>query len=82
MTWLNLYVRKLRKLLDGTELDTRKDQKAALKIKREIYEDLLVIQKLYDEDTRHSLNKERQKRWDDEVAGQLQDLSKYSYILK
>jgi len=74
-----VYTRRLRKKLSGEKYkDTKKAMPEIQKIYNETFSELRAYQKKYDEETKHSINRDEQIKWNKKIADELQDLSKYT----
>ena len=74
-----VYTRKLRKKLNGLKYkDVKKAMPEIQKIYNEMFSESRVYQKKYDEETKHSINKDEQIKWNKKIANELQDLEAYT----
>ena len=74
-----VYTRKLRKKLSGEKYkDTKKAMPEIQKIYNETFSELKAYQKKYDEETKHSINKDEQIKWNKKIADELQSLNAYT----
>ena len=74
-----VYTRKLRKKISETKFkDTKKAMTEIQKMYNETFGELKAYQKTYDEETKHSVNKEAQIRWNKKIADELQSLNAYT----
>ena len=77
-----LYARKIRKsLAKFIEESEECDLKGVADIYYRFIEDHWQTQFLYDEETKHSINFEKQKEWDKKIACQLEEYKDYELII-
>lgn len=72
-----LYGRKLKKELSLLKVNKRNFKKKINKLYNKILNEYLEFQKIYDVETFHSINKEKQLEWDEEIKKELEALDEY-----
>ena len=74
-----VYCRKLRKKISQAKYkDTKKAMQEIQKTYNETFAELKAYQKQYDVETKHSINKDEQIKWNKTVEAQLQSLNAFS----
>lgn len=74
-----IYARMLRKeLLEYKRFTLKNYRKKCIRINNKIYKKCNYEQKLYDKETNHHLNKEKQEEWNRKTAERLNELEEYS----
>jgi len=74
-----VYTRKLRKKLSSVKYkDTKKAMPEIQKIYNETFSELKAYQKKYDEETKHSIIKDEQIKWNKKIVDELQSLNAYT----
>lgn len=74
-----LFARKIRKALKTRSFRTIDDLNDFIKVEyKKLMKEENDYQRLYDKESRHSINKEEQKRWEQKVAQELKALKNYS----
>ncbi len=72
-----LYTRKLRKKLSEVADPCGKNVKELDKIYQSNFKECAKAQDLYDKETNHSLNEQKQQEWEEKIAKELKELEKY-----
>ena len=75
-----LFVRKLRKKLAALNNDCEKLSKHIQEYYDKNYKDLVAYQDQYDKESNHSLNKEKQKYWEQKIARELDELRPFASL--
>ena len=74
-----VYTRKLRKKLSSVKYkDTKKAMPEIQKLYNETFSELKAYQKKYDEETKHSINKDEQIKWNKKIDDELQSLNGFT----
>ncbi len=73
-----IYARKLRKKLNNKRFKRNTFSQEIDDIYNTVYKEAVEYQNLYDRETDHHKNREKQKEWDIKIAKELQELDKYS----
>jgi hypothetical protein len=72
-----VFCRKMRKQYKEKPFPNSTFAQEASKLYNKILKEYNDEQKLYDKETNHSINKEKQAAWDIKVANQLKELEKF-----
>ena len=73
-----IFARKLRKKLNNKRIKRHMLVKKKIKYSRKISQQLFDYQNLYDKETEHNMNKEKQNEWNERIKKELQELDIYS----
>ncbi|HXU27664.1 MAG TPA: DUF922 domain-containing protein [Bacteroidia bacterium] len=74
-----VYARKLRKKLSETKFSsTKQAQQQIQSIYNELFRESSGEQKKYDAETKHSINKEEQEKWNKNIENELQSLNSFT----
>jgi hypothetical protein len=72
------FARKLNMKMKNYQFDKRRYQKDLGKIYNDITDEKEKMQNLYDKETNHSINKEKQEEWLKKIADMLEELKEYA----
>lgn len=75
---IELFARKLRKRILNTKITTKGTQEQLKKLQTDLQNEENAYQNLYDKQTDHSRNKQKQKEWGEKIAKELKELEDYS----
>ena len=75
-----LFVRKLRKQLNDLGNDCKRLNAHVEKYYNENYKEFVAYQDAYDRETKHSLDREKQKLWKEKIARELDRLKPYASL--
>lgn len=73
-----IYARKIRKALISTRFDRGSFNEELSYLFKKMVKEYREEQTRYDKETKHSIDKEQQKKWDAKIDSRLTELSKYS----
>jgi hypothetical protein len=73
-----IYARKFRKEIIATDLNIKNLQTKLEKITRKLNEEFANYQVLYDKETKHHINTEKQEEWNIRLAKELKELDAYT----